>query len=150
VTPRHVLLGLLGICAAVASAKDCFGCDSEATEKPTSTCVGLERGGRHGAWFDEKTATELTLARDSAAARTAEAAALREAVAGLLKQRDLLTSAVAEERKIADSSADAADAERALRLSMASESASWYRSPVLWFVVGAAIGGGAVAYIALH
>ncbi len=121
-------------------------CDTAATATADSTCVVLARDGYRGVWFDLATANALRIDHDKVppleklAADTKAALDLRSAQSGQLsaayaaEQTAQVAAMKAYEK--AQAEADAAHA--------------WYRSPLLWFGVGAVLGAGAVTVLALE
>jgi len=134
----------LALCAPLKA----LACDTVDTATLKSTCVVMPVQGRPGVWFDLATADELRrlklevpelrlqvekfslieTRREAQVQALLEAGSLRREAAEMLKAS--IDASVKDAREARQEAADARE-----------ELAAWYRSPWLWGVTGAVLGG---------
>lgn len=139
-----VLILFLALCAPRKAA----ACDTVENAGLDSTCVVMPFQGRQGVWFDVSTADELRrlrlqvpelqlqledfnqieLIRESQLDSMRQAVSLQQGANELLKK-----TVMANVRDAREAREDAAEAREELN--------AWYRSPWLWSVAGAVLGG---------
>lgn len=150
-----VLLACSVALAALTAPVTALACDTVEQATLKSTCVVMPLEGRQGVWFDVKTADtlrrakllvpELQLQVDKydlvEKKRDAQVHALMEAVALRREAADLLEANIKVHIREAREARQEAARARA-------DAGAWYRSPWMWGVIGAALGGVATAYLA--
>lgn len=134
----------LALCAPRTAA----ACDTVQTATAQSTCVVMPVQGRPGVWFDLATADELRRVKLEVPElrlqlekfdliekqRESQVSALLEANALRRETADMLSASIDVSVKDArEARQEAADAREELH--------AWYRSPWLWGVTGAVLGG---------
>ena len=155
-TKRLLQLSTLACVLAVASSAAGQECTTEQRATPGSPCVPMSRAGQPGIWFQLQLANDLTLSYAQAPeiaaqlARYTELARVEELSSTYWRETaaDREKQAV-EAGKLAEIAAKSAQAYADKLASEQASAASVWRSPVLWFVVGGAVGAGAVTALAL-
>jgi len=145
--PKKTAIALLSILVPIRA----YACETEATARPDSECVVMQRGGIRGVWFRLDVADELRRMKLEfpelriQTEKQSEVLALRESQVIYLRQAlDAHEKALAEVKSANEIlSRDAARA-RQERDEAKAELGAWYRSPILWTAIGsgATLGGG--------
>lgn len=123
-------------------------CVHQASATHSSDCVDdVEYDGRSGVWVTPARAVlqATEIARGKELARQVVALT----AAGQARQREALqlTAALTEQRTATAESLAALDATQVVLAAERERAESVWRSPILWTIVGAAIGGGAVLVV---
>lgn len=145
---------LIGLFLTLCSPLKALACDTVQTATLESTCVVMAIQGRPGVWFDLTTADTLRRAKLEAPElrlqvekfslvekkREAQVHALMEATALRREAADMLKASIdASVKDAREARQEAAEAHEELN--------AWYRSPWLWGVTGAVLGGALAGWL---
>jgi hypothetical protein len=139
----RLLIGSL-VAAYSLVTSPAWPCDTEATATPNSTCVITAREGRRGAWFDLQTADQLRREHEQVPIVVTMLEQYRSLVAVRESQIRSLEAANAERTAASNAATKAVQEARQEAL----DASTWYRSPLVWGLVGVVLGGTVVAIIA--